>query len=89
MTIKTKRKNGSFGCVGSCSFFPVHCEATYWLRQGQKVSTKRSLPITEINLAIMKIDRVLSSLERLTENQPKLLQFLEIQSMLNSTKNHK
>ena len=89
MTVITKRKNGSIGCVGSCSFFPVDCEATYWLRQGQKVSTKRSLPITEINLAIMKIDRVLSSLGCLTEKQPKLLQFLEIQSMLNSTKNHK
>ena len=89
MTVITKRKNGSIGCVGSCSFFTVDCEATYWLRQGQKVSTKRSLPITEINLAIMKIDRVLSSLGCLTEKQPKLLQFLEIQSMLNSTKNHK
>ena len=40
-------------------------------------------------LAIMYIDRVLSSLGCLTEKQPKVMQFLEYQSMLNSTKPHK
>ena len=28
--------------VGSCSFFPVDCDANFWLRQGQKMSTKRN-----------------------------------------------
>ena len=37
----------------------------------------------------MYIDRVRSSLGCLTEKQPKLMQFLEYQSMLNSTKPHK
>ena len=37
----------------------------------------------------MYIDRMLSSLGCLTEKQPKLLQFLEYQSMLNSTKPQK
>ena len=40
-------------------------------------------------LAIINIDRVLSSLGRLTEKQPKVMQFVEYQSMLKSTKNHK
>ena len=40
-------------------------------------------------LAIMYIDRVLSSLGCLTEKQPNLKLFLEYQSMLNSTKPHK
>ena len=40
-------------------------------------------------LAIMYIDRVLSSLGCLTEKQNNLMQFLEYQSMLNSTKPHK
>ena len=53
------------------------------------MSTKRSLPITEIMLAIMYIDRVLSSLGCLTEKQNNLMQFLEYQSMLNSTKPEK
>ena len=37
----------------------------------------------------MYIDRMLSSLGCLTEKQPKLMQFLEYQSMLNSTKPQK
>ena len=40
-------------------------------------------------LAIINIDRVLSSSGRLTEKQPKVMQFVEYQSMLNSTKPHK
>ena len=40
-------------------------------------------------LAIMYIDRVLSSLGCLTEKQPNLKLFLEYQSMLNSTDPHK
>ena len=40
-------------------------------------------------LAIMEIDRVLTSLGRLIEKQPKLTLFLESQSMLNSNKPHK
>ena len=89
MTITTKRKNWSIGCVGSCSFSPVDCEAKHWLRQGQNMSKKRKLPITEIMLAIIYIDRVLSSLGCLTEKQPKTMQLFQYQSMLNSTKNHK
>ena len=53
------------------------------------MSTKRSLPVTEVKLASMYIDRMLSSLGCLTEKQPKLMQFLEYQSMLNSTKPQK
>ena len=46
-------ENWSIGWVGSCSFFPVDCDAIFWLRQGRKMSTRRNLPITEIMLAIM------------------------------------
>ena len=86
----TKRRNWSIGWVGSCSFFPVDCDANYWLRQGQNMIKKKwNLPITEIKLAIMYIDRVLSSLGCLTEKQPNSKVFLEYQSMLNSTRPHK
>ena len=50
---------------------------------------QKKLANTEIMSAIMWNDRVLSSLGCLTEKQPKLMQFLEYQSMLNSTKPHK
>ena len=50
---------------------------------------KKKLANTEIMSAIMWNDRVFSSLGCLTEKQPKLMQFLEYQSMLNSTKPHK
>ena len=35
-------ENWSIGWVGSCSSFPVDCDANYSLRQGQKMSTKRN-----------------------------------------------